>query len=55
MDELADYMRRRFFAEIRPPTHPTHDLPSISIPVEILCEAERMVDTLVRARQNPGI
>lgn len=54
MDDLADYMRRRFFEDVRPLTRHADCLPCIDIPVEILCEAERMVELLLRARKNPS-
>ncbi|KIK77848.1 hypothetical protein PAXRUDRAFT_165588 [Paxillus rubicundulus Ve08.2h10] len=47
----------RFHAEMEmlPTTHPTTILPYINIPAEMVCEADRMADVLVRAHRNPVI
>jgi predicted TIM-barrel fold metal-dependent hydrolase len=53
-DLIMDHMRRRFHAGISPTTHLTSILPDVNIPTDMVCEADRMADILVRARKNPG-
>ncbi|KIK72097.1 hypothetical protein PAXRUDRAFT_181309 [Paxillus rubicundulus Ve08.2h10] len=53
-DLIMEYMRRRFQAELFPTTDPASILPDVNIPVEMVCEADRMSEVLARACRNPG-
>ncbi|KIK72504.1 hypothetical protein PAXRUDRAFT_99947, partial [Paxillus rubicundulus Ve08.2h10] len=54
-DLIMEYMCCRFHAELFPTTDPTSILPDVNIPVEMVCEADRMSEILARACRNPVI
>ncbi|KIK80423.1 hypothetical protein PAXRUDRAFT_158728 [Paxillus rubicundulus Ve08.2h10] len=54
-DLIIDYMHHRFHAEMETlqTTHPTTILPDVNLPADMVFEADRMADVLVRAHKNP--
>ncbi|KIK85684.1 hypothetical protein PAXRUDRAFT_152646 [Paxillus rubicundulus Ve08.2h10] len=56
-DLIMCYVHHIFHAEMEmlPTTHPTTILPDVNMPTDMVCEADRMADMLVRACKNPVI
>ena len=53
-DLIAEYMVERFTQCVRSPTGISSALPSLFIPTPAVCDADRIVNMLVRAYKNPG-